>query len=127
MTPARASRLRLWGPALAWALLLFVLSSFSDVPAPPSGITDKHEHFAAYGVLSSLVLRGLSGAALSGVTGGTAAGAAVIATAYGLSDEYHQSFVPGRDSSALDLAADALGASAAAGLIWAWAIIRRRS
>jgi VanZ family protein len=116
-----------WGPAIAWAALIFTLSSLSRPPAPPPGpITDKHEHFAAYGVLSALVLRGLSGAALSGVTGGAAAGAAAIATGYGMTDELHQRFVPLRDSSWQDVVADALGAATAAGLIWAWAIIRRR-
>ena len=127
VTPTPTARLRLWGPAIAWAALLFTLSSFSDVPAPPGGLTDKHEHSIAYGVLSACVLRGLSGATLAGVTGATATGAAVIAAAYGVTDEFHQRFVPGRDSSARDLAADALGAAAAAGLIWAWAIIRRRA
>jgi VanZ family protein len=122
----RSTWLGAWWPALAWAALIFTLSSFSHVPAPPGGITDKHEHFAAYGVLSACVLRGLSGATLAGVTGGTAAGAAIIATIYGLSDELHQRFVPGRDASWLDVAADAIGAVAGAGAIWAWAIIRRR-
>jgi VanZ family protein len=122
----RRSRLSLWWPAIAWALLLFTLSSFSQLPSAPGGVTDKHEHFAGYGVLSAFVLRGLSGATLAGVTGGTAAGAAIIATAYGVTDELHQRFVPGREASLLDLAADALGAIGAAGALWAWAIIRSR-
>jgi VanZ family protein len=122
----RRSRLALWWPALAWAALLFTLSSFSRLPSPPGGITDKHEHALGYGVLSAFVLRGLSGATLAGVSGGTAAGAALLATAYGVTDELHQSFVPGRDASVLDLAADAVGAVGAAGALWAWAIIRSR-
>jgi VanZ family protein len=125
-SPPPRSRLGRWWPALVWAALIFILSSFSHVPAPPGGVTDKHEHFVAYGVLSACVLRGLSGATLAGVTGGTAAGAAAIAAAYGVTDEFHQRFVPGRDSSLADLVADALGAAGAAGLLWAWAIIRRR-
>jgi VanZ family protein len=115
-----------WGPAIAWALLIFSASSLSRPPSPPGGITDKHEHVVAYGVLSAFVLRGLSGATMAGVTAGTAGGAAAIATLYGMSDEFHQRFVPERDASWLDLGADVLGASAAAGLVYAWAIIRRR-
>lgn len=33
----------------------------------------------------------------------------LIGAIYGLSDEWHQSFVPGRDCSVYDVAADALG------------------
>lgn len=112
-------------PALAWAALIFALSSISQPPSPPDGITDKHEHFAAYAVLSALVLRGLSRGRWRGVTLATAGAAALIATLYGMSDEYHQSFVPLRTSSWLDVAADALGACVAAIGLWAWAIIRR--
>ena len=36
---------------------------------------------------------------------------------YGMSDEWHQSFVPGRDADWLDLAADTLGALIAMGFI----------
>ena len=115
VAPKRTSWLRLWGPAIAWAALLFTLSSFSTLPSPPSGITDKHEHVIGYGVLSACVLRGLSGAALSGVTGGTAAGAALIAATYGVTDEFHQSFVPGRDADPADLIKDLGGAILGAG------------
>jgi len=36
---------------------------------------------------------------------------------YGMSDEWHQSFVPGRDADWLDLAADTMGAVIAMGFI----------
>jgi VanZ family protein len=122
----RRSALRLWAPAVLWAALIFTLSSISRPPAPPGGLTDKHEHMAAYAVMAALVLRALSGAAWRGVTARTAAAAAIIATLYGASDEIHQSFVPLRNASWLDLVADAGGAFTAAALLGAWAIIRRR-
>lgn len=125
MTAPPRRRLAAWWPAIAWAALIFVLSSFSSVPKPPGPFTDKHEHAAAYAVLSAFALRGLSGATWSGVTGRAAAGATLLAAAYGATDELHQRFVPGRDASWLDLAADAVGAAAAAAALWAWAIIRR--
>lgn len=40
-----------------------------------------------------------------------------IATAYGALDEFHQSFVPGRDTSGFDLLADFLGATVAVMLV----------
>lgn len=39
--------------------------------------------------------------------------------AYGVSDEFHQSFIPNRDVSGWDVVADTLGATAVA-LIWGW-------
>lgn len=38
----------------------------------------------------------------------------LIGICYGLSDEWHQSYIPGRDSTAEDVLSDALGAVAAA-------------
>jgi VanZ family protein len=119
--------MRAWAPAVVWAAFIFVLSSLPDLPSPPGGLTDKHGHVGMYGVLSALVLRGLSGVAWPGVTIGTAVAAAGIATTYGATDEIHQRFVPGRESSWADLAADAVGAGIGAGGLWAWAIIRRRA
>lgn len=99
---------RLWGPAVLWAALLFALSSRSALPLPqPSGI-DKVEHFAAYAVLGALLARASSG---SGVWLGWAILAGLL---FGASDEWHQAFVPGRDSSALDWVADAFGTLAGA-------------
>jgi VanZ family protein len=54
-----------------------------------------------------------------------AALAAAITIVYGVTDEFHQSFVPGRSADAYDLAADAAGALAGTGACWAWGIIRR--
>jgi VanZ family protein len=114
-----------WGPALAWACALFILSSLSRLPST-GGVTDKQSHLGAYALLAALVLRGLSGAAWDGVTWGRAGLAILLATAYGMSDELHQAFVPGREASGLDLAADAMGAALAALGLRAWAIIRPR-
>lgn len=48
----------------------------------------------------------------------------LLSVAYGISDEWHQSYVPGRLADWQDLLADALGAAAAAALGWA---LRHRS
>ena len=115
-----------WGPAVLWAAMIFGLSSMSSLPPPPGGLTDKHAHFVTYGVLAALVVWGLTDRAPARTTWATAAAAVALAALYGASDEWHQSFVPGREVSALDLAADTAGAAIAAVALRAWAIIRAR-
>ena len=46
--------------------------------------------------------------------------AVLLATLYGVTDEGHQWFVPGRTAEVADLVADAVGAAVATGLIWGW-------
>ena len=107
--------------------VLFVVQSQSTLPSPPAGLTDKHEHFFFYGILAALALRALANGEWRGIRLGTVAGAILISSLYGVSDEFHQRFVPGRTYEVLDMAADALGSAAAAGLLWAWSIIGHRS
>ncbi|HLT59368.1 MAG TPA: VanZ family protein [Limnochordales bacterium] len=47
-----------------------------------------------------------------------AAAALLLSAVYGVGDEFHQAFVPGRDPSWQDAAADAAGAALAQGLWW---------
>jgi VanZ family protein len=106
---------------------LFYVSSLSSIPSPPAGLTDKHEHFFFYGILAALTLRALARGEWRRVTLRTVLGAILVSSAYGVSDEFHQRFVPGRDFERLDMIADAIGSAAAAGVVWAWGIIRHRS
>jgi VanZ family protein len=124
--PGLMGLLRRWAPAGLWAALIFALSSISGLPAPPGGLTDKHAHLITYGVLCACLVWGLTDRAPARTTWGIAAAAAALSVLYGASDEWHQSFVPGRHTSALDLAADAVGAVLAAVVLRAWAIIRAR-
>ena len=52
--------------------------------------------------------------------------ATMMAIAYGASDEWHQSFVPGRHADVWDLAADGVGAALALGVVGAWGWWERR-
>lgn len=72
---------------------------------------DKLLHGVAYAVLGGLVAIALSRGGRLGWLRGLAALA--IAVLYGVSDEWHQSFVPGRDTSFGDLLADTIGAAVA--------------
>lgn len=116
----------LWVPVALDAALIYYLSSIPSLPSPPGPFSDKHFHFASYAVLATLLVRALASARLRNVNGRVAIGAILLATLYGVTDEIHQIFVPGRTAALDDLAADALGAATAAGLLLAWAIIRRQ-
>jgi len=105
--------------------LIFTLSSFSQLPAPPEGVSDKHEHFTIYFLLGLTIVRALAGGRLAGVTWPVAVVSVLLVSAYGASDEFHQNFVPGRDTDVLDWRADTMGGAGAASLLLAWAIIRR--
>lgn len=106
--------------------MLFYLSSLSTVPAPPAGLTDKHEHFAAYAGLAAVTLRAFAKGTWRGVTFGAICAAVLISTTYGISDEYHQLFVPGRTFEGIDILADFIGSMVGGAAVWAWSIIRRR-
>ena len=119
-------RVRVWGPAWAMMVLIFVLSSMSGLGPVPGGVDDSVAHALEYAVLAALLLRGLAGARWRGVRVRAAGMAVLLATLYGVTDEAHQRFVPGRMADIADLIADAVGATAAAGLIWAWSIVTVR-
>jgi len=103
--------------------LIFVLSSVSGLPSALGGVDDSAAHALEYGVLGTLLLRGLTGGRWSRVTLWVACCAVLLAPLYGVTDEAHQWFVPGRTAEVSDLVADTLGATVAAGLIWAWQLV----
>jgi len=105
--------------------MLFTFSSFSSLPSPPGGFSDKQVHMAAYAGLGIVTVRALA-KGFRDIRWTAVVGAIVISTLYGYSDEYHQRFVPGRTYDYLDLAADAVGSAAGAAGAGAWSIIRRR-
>jgi VanZ family protein len=99
--------LKLWGPFLAALAVIFWLSSLSQVPGAHY-VWDKALHVCGYAGLGVLALRAFHGGLVRPRLAPTlAAGACVVL--WGISDEYHQSFVPGRDASVLDVVADAVG------------------
>ncbi len=106
--------------------VIFVLSSLSDLPSPPRGFSDFQAHLVVFGVLGVLLVRALAGARWHAVTARNVGGAVALAVLYGISDEYHQSFVAGRFTEVRDLVADGIGAGLGAGLVWAWSIVSSR-
>ena len=123
MTTENTRRLLLWAPVALYMMFIFWLSSISSPPDLPSGVSDKGAHVLLYSGLGALLVRARAGGWRRQVTLGIAAVAIVVATLYGISDEIHQSFVPPRQVEARDVLADAIGASLAAGALYAWSRI----
>jgi len=118
-------RLR-WGRSLRWAVTtiyaaaIFTLSAQSGITAPDLVSNfDKVCHAVEYGGFTAV----LAAALAAGGSPFVLTRAALLATLYGVTDEYHQSFTPGRDSSVWDVAADATGAVTVVSLL---ALRRRR-
>ena len=94
--------LKLWGPVIVWAGLIFALSS---IPALNSGlgmwdeVLRKCAHVTEYAILGFLLLRAI----------GRELPALVIGIAYAASDELHQHFVRGRHGSPVDVLIDTVG------------------
>ena len=107
----------LWGPVVLVTALIYWASSMSDPGAPPGGLSDKALHVLVYASLGASLIRALSGAVPSRMTLRLVLIAALIGTAYGVSDELHQSFVPHRTPEWLDLVADAGGSLAGAAVL----------
>ena len=90
-------------------------------------MSDKSAHWLGYTGFSVTIARALAGGLGRRIAASTAMVAVLIAVAYGVSDEFHQMFVPGRSAELADLGADALGAIVGAAACWAWGIISVRS
>lgn len=128
MTQGRGRGLR-WLPALLWAAMIYRLSSsphHPDLGLQFMGL-DKIAHLSVFAVLAALLwlAPGLHGAKLR-VWG--------IASLYGVLDEWHQSWVPGRACDPWDGLADMVGAGLGVWLICAaetrwhrWLAARRAS
>lgn len=111
------STLWLWGPAVLQMIAIFSISAMSDPGPLPGDMSDKSGHFIGYAILGALVLRALAGGRRAGLSWRAAMLAVVISGAYGVTDEFHQSFVPGRTPDVMDALADTLGAATAAVVI----------
>jgi VanZ family protein len=100
-----------WLAVILWMGMIFALSAIPSLASPLESFYDfiarKLAHMAEYGVLTVLLFN-----ALRIHTRRNARAlliAAMVALLYAFSDEWHQTFVPGREGSLRDVAVDALG------------------
>jgi VanZ family protein len=101
-----------WLPPLVWMAIIFAFSSQHGGGHLPAAevVVRKLGHVLGYLVLTLLLLRALrrSGASFAVPV------AMAAALAYAVSDEWHQSFVPGRTATPHDVAIDGIGIAVAA-------------
>lgn len=112
MNPERRKLLFGWLSVIVLCGAIFVQSCFPPLNTGPSfPLKDKVFHMAAYGLLAVLFYRAcrltwpdrISPVLLLVYSVG-------FSTLYGLSDEFHQSFVAGRHADTMDAVADLAGA-----------------
>ena len=102
--------LRYWLPLFMYCLFIFFLSSYPNpLPMPHLFLGDKLLHIAEYSILGFLMARSIFSLNLRYSKRPLFIIAIILSTLYGLSDEVHQSFTPGRTTSLGDLIADGLG------------------
>jgi len=120
----RARMLGGWGVVAAYLAVITLLSHQPSLPVP-GGLPDWVAHGAEFGVLAALLIRALR---LSGRRPAPVLGALVVAACAlaGALDEFHQSFVPGRDATLRDVVADTTGAAIVTGGALLWGSLRRR-
>lgn len=81
---------------------------------------DKVAHMAAYGFLAATLLVAFSDEQKQTKPKRVLWFTVLFSVLYGISDEFHQSFIPGRSSSFFDVLADCAGATLTAALWFRW-------
>lgn len=107
------SALGKWLPVFLWAVVIFAFSSITQIKVSEFFIWDfiakKTAHVSEYAILFALIFRATKNNYLA---------AFVLTMLYAVSDEFHQSFVPGRTATFFDLGFDLTGANIASYTIW---------
>jgi VanZ family protein len=102
-------------PALIWGLVILCFTSLPYLNPPPLGFTwqDKVEHFGAYAIFGAAIIYGNIRTDKRYLL----LGAVLFVSVFGLLDEVHQHWIPGRSTDPYDWIADTLGALAGASIL----------
>ncbi len=94
----------LWLPVIIWAGLIFYLSSIPDLKTSLETFWDtilrKIAHMVEYGIFFLVLARAMKKPLIWTV---------IFSILYAVSDEFHQSFIPGRNMALLDICFDSTG------------------
>ena len=99
-----------WLPVFIYCLLIYIQSSRPfPISIPDIDYIDKAFHFLTYSVLGALFFRAMGYIYSDNRISRRVLLAIIFSSLYGISDEIHQYFVPGRTADPFDAAADMLG------------------
>ena len=108
------SRIKVWAPVAAWAVIIFLFSSLSVTPTTEiywqDFVVKKTAHVIEYGIFAVLLYRALRSEAVEKINAGLLA--ILVSVIYGATDEFHQGFTPGREPRVRDVVFDTIGAIA---------------
>jgi len=109
-----------WSPVFLWCLAIFLVSN-RTVPKSSEFfwqdfVIKKLAHIFEYAVLATFIYRALLNEGITKKRAGI--WAVLLVILYGASDEFHQSFIPGRQSRMRDVAIDGFGGALGVYLIW---------
>jgi VanZ family protein len=147
-SPRAGAWLKVWWPAIAWACLIFSMSTETFSIEHTASVFEpllrwlipwltehqvrsihyfirKSAHFSEYFVFCLLLYRGVSGGR-KGWRWSWGFAALFCAAGYSVMDEIHQAFVATRSASAYDSLLDSVGAFAAFAVLWLWFRFRRQ-
>lgn len=109
-----------WLPVVLWAAVIFSFSSITTNAVSEihwkDFIVKKLAHIGEYGIFTILLYRALQGSGFSKKK--ASIWALLVCILYAISDEYHQSFTPGRGPTLRDVGFDTIGGSLAIYFVW---------
>lgn len=116
-------RLNLWLPVFLWGLVIFLFSSLSTTPVSQSQFLNflffKNLHFWEYAILLVLTFRAVKNSFKLPVWEVYLV-SLLLVVVFSLTDEIHQTFVPGREGKLKDVLIDTFSAGFILVLIWKW-------
>ena len=112
--------LRFWLPPALWVAAIFIFSSYPTAPVSTiywrEFVIKKSAHIIEFGILTILLYRGFRNYNVG--KGNAAIFSIFISLIYGVFDEFHQSFTPGREPRVRDVVFDTIGALLAIYSLW---------
>jgi len=109
-------KIKYWLPAVIWASLIYYMSSRSSIQTVDVYWQDflikKIAHFTEYFIFTVLVYRALSNTTNFSKKKSLVL-SFVITVIYAALDEFHQSFIPGREPKIRDVVIDSIGSISA--------------